>query len=157
MARSPRPARGIRRSLGLMATDDRRPIGFWLKLVDRLIDEEFAATIEEHGVTRRQWQLLSLLGDSPTPPEELDKRLSPFLEDSETTTEDELRELIESDWVRAQPSGFVLTETGTVAFGRLGERVAELRARAADGIDPAEYNRVVATLERMARNLGWNA
>ncbi|MCU1534906.1 MAG: transcriptional regulator, partial [Glaciihabitans sp.] len=35
---------------------DQRPIGFWLKLVDRMIDEQFAATIEEHGVTRRQWQ-----------------------------------------------------------------------------------------------------
>jgi len=32
---------------------DQRPIGFWLKLVDRLIDERFALTLEEHGVTRR--------------------------------------------------------------------------------------------------------
>ena len=30
-----------------------RPLGFWLKLVDSLIDEQFAATLEEHGVTRR--------------------------------------------------------------------------------------------------------
>ena len=26
---------------------DQRPIGFWLKLVDRLIDEQFAATLDE--------------------------------------------------------------------------------------------------------------
>ena len=37
--------------------ENQRPIGFWLKLVDSLIDEQFASTLEEHGVTRRQWQL----------------------------------------------------------------------------------------------------
>jgi DNA-binding MarR family transcriptional regulator len=138
-----------------MVHDERRPIGFWLRLVDRLIDEAFAETIEEHGVTRRQWQLLSQLGADPVPLEDLARRLAPLAADSETTTEDELRELIESDWVRTETTGLVLTDTGTVAFGRLAERVTALRGRAAEGIDAAEYNRVVETLERMARNLGW--
>ena len=38
-----------------------RPIGFWLKLLDQLINEQFDSTLEDHGVTRRQWQLLNLL------------------------------------------------------------------------------------------------
>ena len=28
-----------------------RPIGFWLRLVDNLINEQFASTLDEHGVT----------------------------------------------------------------------------------------------------------
>lgn len=138
-----------------MVHDERRPIGFWLRLVDRLIDEGFAETIEEHGITRRQWQLLSQLGASPIPLDDVARRLEPFLADSETSTEDELRELVESDWVRTETAGLVLTDTGAVAFGRLSERVTELRGRASEGIPVEEYNRAVATLERMARNLGW--
>ncbi len=56
-----------------------RPIGFWLKLVDRLIDEQFAATLEEHGVTRRQWQLLNVLSREPATVEQLDAAVAPFL------------------------------------------------------------------------------
>jgi hypothetical protein len=33
-----------------------RPSGFWLKLVDSLITEQFAASLEAHGVTRLQWR-----------------------------------------------------------------------------------------------------
>ena len=49
-----------------------RPIGFWLKLVDRLIDDGFARTLEEHGVTRRQWQLLNVLSRQRATVEQLD-------------------------------------------------------------------------------------
>ena len=40
---------------------DQRPIGYWLRLVDGLIDDQFAGTLDEHGVTRMQWQLLNVL------------------------------------------------------------------------------------------------
>ena len=42
-----------------------RPIGFWLRLVDGLINEQFDATVEEHGVTRRQWQIMNVLAEAP--------------------------------------------------------------------------------------------
>ena len=54
-----------------------RPLGYWLKLVDSLIDEQFAATLEEHGVTRRQWQVLNLLEQQPATEAQLDAGLSP--------------------------------------------------------------------------------
>ena len=38
-----------------------QPVGFWLKLLDQLIDEQFAQTLTEHNVTRRQGQLLHVL------------------------------------------------------------------------------------------------
>ena len=68
---------------------DQRPIGFWLKLVDRLIDERFANTLEEHGVTRRQWQLLNVLSRGNATGAQLDATLAPFLSaiDDETVKE----------------------------------------------------------------------
>ena len=56
-----------------------RPIGFWLKLVDRMIDEQFASTLEEHGVTRRQWQLLNILARENATVQQLDTAVAPFL------------------------------------------------------------------------------
>lgn len=57
-----------------------RPIGFWLKLVDQLIDERFDTTLDEHGVTRRQWQMLNLLSRGAADQAALDAAVAPFLE-----------------------------------------------------------------------------
>ena len=92
---------------------DQRPIGFWLKLVDNLIDEQFAKTLDEHGVTRMQWQLLNVLARGAASVEMLDAAVAPFLiADGATTSLDHLTELIESAWVDATPTGYELTERG---------------------------------------------
>jgi hypothetical protein len=134
-----------------------KPIGFWLKLVDRLIDEQFAVTLEEHGVTRRQWQLLNVLDAGPSTVEQLDSAVAPFLadDDGESSVE-HLTELIESAWVDATPTGYELTERGRAAFERLRDVVAERRTAATEGVTADEYEQTLAVLERVARNLGWS-
>ena len=136
--------------------DTPRPIGYWLKLVDRLIDEQFASTLEEHGVTRRQWQLLNVLFREPATVEQLDAAVAPFLlsDDGESSL-DHLTELIDSAWVDATPTGYELTDRGRSAFERLAEVVAAQRTVVADGVTAEQYEQTVAVLERMARNLGW--
>ncbi len=131
-----------------------RPIGFWLKLVDRLIDEQFAATLEEHGVTRRQWQLLNVLHAQTATIEQLDAAVAPFLGADETSAEN-LTELVESAWVESTPTGYALTERGRAALDRLSEVVATQRTAIAEGISADEYQRTVSVLERMAANLGF--
>ncbi len=140
--------------------DTPRPIGFWLKLVDRLIDEQFAATLEEHGVTRRQWQLLNVLSREPATVERLDAAVAPFLsatagDDPAETSSEHLAELVDSAWVEIAPSGYVLTERGRGAFERLEGVVATQRTQIADGVTAEQYEQTVAVLERMARNLGF--
>jgi len=133
-----------------------RPIGFWLKLVDRLIDERFAAIIEEHGVTRRQWQLLGVIAASEATAEQLDAAIAPFLQAGTTeTSADHLAELVDSDWVSISDGEYELTERGKVAFDRLSEVVAGLRRTVADGLSEAEYATTLSSLEQMARNLGY--
>ena len=139
---------------------DTRPIGFWLKLVDRLIDEQFARTLEEHGVTRRQWQLLNVLGRGPASVEQLDAEVAPFLQaatdDSPAESSVEhLTELIESAWVDATPTGYELTERGRSSLARLETVVAEQRTVITAGVSEDEYVSTVRVLERMAQNLGY--
>jgi len=137
--------------------DTPRPIGYWLTLVDRLIDEQFASTLEEHGVTRRQWQLLNVLSREPATVEQLDAAVAPFLsaDDGESSAE-HLTELIESAWVAGTHDGYELTDRGRTAFERLAEVVATQRTVVADGVTAEQYEQTVAVLERMARNLGWD-
>jgi DNA-binding MarR family transcriptional regulator len=136
---------------------DQRPIGYWLKLVDRMIDERFASTLEEHGVTRRQWQLLTVLSRGGATVDQLDTAVAPVLSaaDNESSTE-HLGELIESGWVTSTETGFQITDRGLTAYTRLAEVVEANREIATEGINTEDYNTMVATLERVARNLGWS-
>ena len=146
--------------------DAPRPIGFWVGLVDGLIDEAFASTLEEHGVTRRQWQLLTVLSRGDATVEQLDAAVAPFLSrpllstqgdgDEPASSTEHLTELIESAWVAATDTGYALTERGRVAFEALADTVEQLRVRLSDGLTQEQYDETVAVLERMARNLGWS-
>ena len=130
-----------------------RPLGFWLKLVDRLIEERFHALLEEHGVTRRQWQLLNILERGPASLAQLDAAVAPFLDDGGTeSSAAHLAELVESGWVA---EGYTLTDTGRTAFEGLRVVVGEVRQSTAEGVTEAEYAATVDVLERMAHNLGW--
>jgi len=140
-----------------------RPIGFWLKLVDRLIDDGFARTLEEHGVTRRQWQLLTILDASPSSDEQLSAALRPFLQwdaaaadaGEPATAQENLEELVESDWVVLEGGFYALTDRGRTLFEKLRVVVGGLRERASEGVSEPDHATTLATLERMATNLGW--
>src|SRR6476469_4131645 len=105
-----------------------RPIGYWVKLVDRLIDEHFEETLEEHGVTRRQWQLLGVLARGDATLEELDEAIAPFLAaaDGESSAAN-LSELEESAWVTDTDGTYALTERGRTTHSRLAEVVQRNR------------------------------
>lgn len=136
-----------------------RPIGYWLRALDRLIDEAFDETITEHGVTRRQWQLLSVLDRRSASLAELDHAVAPFLADDPDDPEssaEHLAELVESGWLVLDGDVYALTATGASAFERLRLVVDAQRARLADGLTEEQYAQTVASLERMARNLGWS-
>jgi DNA-binding MarR family transcriptional regulator len=134
-----------------------RPIGYWLKLVDRLIDERFDETLEEHGVTRRQWQLLGALSREDATLEQLNTEIAPFLDaDTEESSASHLAELMESGWVTVTGDTYSISEKGRVAYDRLSTVVQGIRDAVADGFDEDEYATTLNSLERMARNLGWD-
>ncbi|HEX6417801.1 MAG TPA: hypothetical protein VFZ77_04870 [Acidimicrobiales bacterium] len=136
---------------------DGRPIGFWLKLVDRLVDERLAATLASEQVTRRAWQVLNVLhgaGGGLTAAE-VDEAVRPFLDGAEPTTAPVLDGLRRRGWIEAHGDRYRLAEAGAAARGRLLARVSDDRRALAQGIAPHEYVATIGVLERMARNLGW--
>ena len=136
--------------------DPQRPIGFWLKLVDGLITQQFDAIVEEHGVTRRQWQIMNLLAEAPSSAERIKQDLQPFLTDEtdESVTE-QTDELIDSGWVTAAGEHYELTDQGRTSLAKISEVVQSNREQISAGIPEEEYTATLDVLQRMARNMGW--
>ncbi|MBD7996515.1 MarR family transcriptional regulator [Arthrobacter sp. Sa2CUA1] len=139
-----------------MATQE-RPIGFWLKLVDQLVDEQYGASFEEHGVTRRQWQMMNMLTNGPATEQELSDQLRPFFPPVEAGTSKELiDELAESGWVAVQDGEYALTELGSRSLENLRGAVERIRDQLTSEVSEEEYAALVGVLQRMAGNLGWS-
>jgi DNA-binding MarR family transcriptional regulator len=135
---------------------DRRPIGFWLKLVDRLIDDSFDALLGQAGLTRRLWQVLSALWGGPATVEQLDTGLAPFLDVAQPTVDPVVEDLSARGWTTRTGDGRVtITEAGVAAHADLLARVSENRRRLTAGIAAEEYAATIGVLRRMAANLGW--
>jgi DNA-binding MarR family transcriptional regulator len=134
--------------------DDRRPIGYWLKHLDRLIEDAFERTLAAEGLTRRHWQVLNVLRRGPAPPAEVAGALDPFLGDDPSAGETVTGGLAARGWVRLLGDGRLeLTGQGREGHAALGRRVEALRRRAARGVSEQEYASLIATLRRMAANL----
>jgi DNA-binding MarR family transcriptional regulator len=132
-----------------------RPIGYWVKTVDRLIDDQFAAVAGEAGLTRRQWQILNVLAEQPgATREQVARALAPFLAATESVDE-HLAGI--PDLVTVRPEGLALTPAGQTRLDEVRTKsVARLRERVAAGMTREEYDTTLRTLERIARNLGWS-
>jgi DNA-binding MarR family transcriptional regulator len=126
-----------------------RPIGYWLKEVDRLIEESFGRLLAEDGLTRRHWQVLNTVSTGPTATADLDRALAPF----EPTVAPVLDDLAGRGWVEDTAGVVELTEAGRAAHASVRDRVLANRQALTRGISDAEYATVVRLLERMAGNL----
>lgn len=126
------------------ATD--RPLGFWLKAVDRLIDREFDTAFADLDVTRRDWRLLNLIAGEVS-----DDRLRAKLD----ARPNRVLPLVERGWVAGEPGAWTLTDAGRDALGSLGERVRGIRSRIGGAVSSDDYATTLASLEAIARELGW--
>ena len=115
---------------------DRRPIGFWLKLVDRLIDERWEASLD--GLSRRQWQVLNVVHQGRTTQDEIDARVRPFL-GGDGTTAQEVAELQARGWVTSTVDALRLTHQGLREFQLLLDAVSADRRRLMTGIPQEDY------------------
>jgi len=130
-----------------------RPIGYWLKKLDGLIDGHFERQLGDAGLTRRQWQVLNLLEDGPRSMPELQAELEPFLRDSPGELSDAVSGLVSRGWADSRDNVISLTEAGQAQFGLVKAKVAELRQALALGISPEEYQATIDLLARMVANL----
>jgi len=137
----------------MINTGYERPIGYWLKKLDSIIDRQFERHIAEAGISRRQWQLLNLLEDAPRSVPDLQAELEPFLQGSVGELNDAISGLVTRGWAESTDNVVNLTEAGQAQFGIVKAKVAELRQGLIAGISPEEYETTIAVLARMAANL----
>jgi DNA-binding MarR family transcriptional regulator len=137
----------------MINTRSERPIGYWLKKLDRLIDGQFERQLGEVGLSRRRWQLLNLLEDGPRSVPELQSALEPFLQDDPDDLSDALSGLVTRGWADTHDNIVTLTETGQAQFKLIKVRVAELHQSSMVGISPEEYQAAIDVISRMAANL----
>jgi hypothetical protein len=85
---------------------DRRPIGFWLELVDRLIDECLEKTLGD--LTRRHWQVLKVVQQGAVDQSELPTVLAV-----------RVGSLVHAPWPlgRCPPGGWRAANVGVGALG----------------------------------------
>ena len=129
-----------------------RPIGYWLKELDRLINARFEDDLSAAGLTRRHWQMLNSLAEGPRPAVEVREGLAPFWNDS-SEWDIQLAHLVDRGDIADDSGTLVLTETGHTthqqAFGLIGKR----RRAMLDGITDEQYIETVRLLEKMAANM----
>ena len=133
---------------------ERRPIGYWLKHLDRLIDEAFERALDADGLTRRHWQVLNTLAAGPSTTAALTAALQPFVQEDAKAVEVIIKDFFDRGWVRNVPDGGVeISERGRAVHEAAMNRVAETRQDLRRGITDDEYVSVVRILQRMASNL----
>ena len=137
----------------MINTGSEKPIGYWLKKLDRLIDEQFEQQLGEAGLSRRQWQVINLLEGDPRSVPELQSELEPFLQEDPDDLTDALSGLVTRGWVASQDNIVNLTETGQAQLKLIKAKVTELRQASMAGISPEEYQTTIDVLARMASNL----
>ncbi|MEV0793035.1 hypothetical protein [Kribbella sp. NPDC050459] len=152
-------------------SDDNKPIGWWLKEVDRLLEASFEQLLAADNLTRRQWQALNAAATHRRPPaahaqsntatQELGlpgpaapgagiaEALAPFLSGDPAEVVAVTGPLVARGWL----VGEGLTADGERALEALSVKVRAQRRRVVAGISDEEYLATVDVLRRMAGNL----
>lgn len=135
------------------APDVRRPLGYWLKHIDRTIEEQFAQLLAAEGLNRRAWQVLNTLAQAPATAAQLDAALAPFLTEDEPTVAGYADALLTRGDATADDGTYTLTSTGRQTHARVAALVRAQRARVTAGLTPDDYATVIGLLQRIAANL----
>ena len=131
-----------------------KPIGYWLKHLDSLLEAAFDRALTGHAVNRRQWQALNVLQEAPRSEGELAEALLPFLGADAEPLGEVIGALEGRGWLTGDDQRrYALTTSGRAALEALARDVAGVRSRLSEGVAQAEYYRTIDVLARMATNL----
>ena len=131
-----------------------RPIGYWLKHLDRLIDQAAERALAEEHLTRRHWQIMNVVRKSPVGPAALADALRPFWGPGAITLDQVTSELAGRGWLTRDAAGqYALSPAGQAAHAAVREKIYGIRARFLTGLTEDDYLHTVQLLQRMAANL----
>lgn len=135
-----------------MAMTAPRPLGYWVKTLDRLLDEQFEQAADSTGLSPGEWRVLNRLAVGAEQSTTAEESLAPLV-DRDTTAADTLASLEKAGLVEQRAHEHRLTNDGyarvdqveSAASDRIGERLGDLE----------EYDALLARLEGLAKALGW--
>jgi len=131
-----------------------RPIGYWLKHLDRLIDAAAERAFAEEKLTRRHWQIMNVLRQSPQKEAGLTEAIRPFWDHGAITLDDVTSELTRRGWLTQDDTGrYTLTPAGQAGHTAVQEKVHGIRSTFVTGLTEEDYYGAVRVLQRMAENL----
>ena len=130
-----------------------RPIGYWLKRLDRVIDERFARELKQVDLGRRDWQVLHTVAKGPVSPEEVEAALTPFWVPGAVTWPETRNALLHHGLIREEGAMLHLTPDGERIHAELFAAVGDTRHRLMDGIPDEDFVRTIETLAKMAANV----
>jgi hypothetical protein len=144
---------------------DRRPLGYWLRAIEGPLRETMRGAFATFGVTRREWRTLTTLHAGPATAGEIEAALPHRIptptghghrpRHGRRTIQQLLDDLVTRGWAALDDGRYLLTAEGERIHDAVLANVQKVRARVTDGIPDADYATTMATLERIAANVGW--
>jgi len=131
---------------------DHRPIGYWVKRLDRALEECFERDLIEVGMGRRHWQVLDALREDVRTEGEVERMLAPFWTEDAITWLEVLADLTDRALVTNESGVIELTPAGLALHQQLCLQVSASRQRLSEGISGEEYETATRVLERMTAN-----
>jgi len=133
-----------------------KPIGYWLKHLDNLMERQFQAALEDFALDRRHWQVLNVLYGGARSPAELEEALAPFWGDEGPGMEAVLHGddgLSPRGWIRRSDLVVGLSYEGYDAYQKIAARVEETRETILTGLSAEQYAETLRVLSVMASNI----
>ncbi|TDD14996.1 MarR family transcriptional regulator [Nonomuraea diastatica] len=128
-----------------------RPIGYWLRLLDQLIEEHLNRVLAAEALHRRHWQTMNLLRAAPAAQDTIAETLRPFWSASSVGVDEVLDELVRRAWITSrQPYG--LTPAGEAAHTTLARIVERAARQINEGVGAKQYDDTVEVLRHMVKN-----
>src|SRR5262245_32389810 len=131
-----------------------KPIGYWLKHLDGLIEAAAERAFAEEKLTRRHWQIMNVLRESPQDEAGLTEAIRPFWGPGVITLHEVTGELTRRGWLTQDDAGrYSLTPAGLAGHAAVEEKVRGIRAAFLTGLTEEDYLGTLRVLQRIAANL----
>jgi DNA-binding MarR family transcriptional regulator len=133
-----------------------QPIGYWLKLADKVITEHVDRVLSDNGFTRFRWQVINIVYQAGTiTRSDLFDTMQTFIDARHL---DELIDgFVKEGWLIRHGEGddaqLAITDAGKDKRETVFKLQSEVRRRAMRGITEQEYTTLIDVLQRVVKNL----
>lgn len=124
-----------------------RPLTFWMRAAETALSSEMHRTLSAEGLDRRDWAVLNVLAG---------ERDIPELAERVQRGGKRVRSLAARGWAAERDGAWIITDDGRRERDRIHALVSGVRDRVRSTVTEEDYATTVASLEAIARGLGWD-